>query len=758
MHKSQTLFFTITIFLSAYLLFVVQPMIGKAMLPVLGGTPSVWNTTMLFFQILLLGGYFYAHAISKIKSLKIQFLSHFGFVLLAGLSTLPMMTTMPPPADLDNPMWWQIKNMMVLIGLPFLFLSATAPLLQKWFSHTSHPDAHNPYFLYASSNLGSVLALLLYPVLIEQFLPLAEQSLYWAIGYAVLTVLMLACTFTVLKRISIESSDTQQTEDADLAPTWKTICLWMFLAFIPSSLMLGYTSFITSDIGSAPMFWVAPLTLYILSFVIAFAKKPLIPLKATRVVFAILFAVIYSMMGCSFFLKLELGIALGILFFVTAIMCHQELVRLKPPPKHLTLFYLIMSFGGALGGLFNALLAPVIFLKPYEFLITGALSLFCWNLSSSLSFKSIASHKKPMMILTLICLLALSSFMVLRHMVGTPYVFALPFLGFAAIPLVLILMDRKPYFIVACFVLSIATPFIPWQGLGKTVDISRNYFGTLITTDNPLTRNLAHGTTLHGSQPLNPADKTIPLTYYNSKTSIGESFEIVKKYHPSPLEVAGLGLGTGSVACLLRPQDHIQFFEIDPDIIRIASNPNIFSYLHDCPPQSDITQGDARLKVKNITDASYDLLLVDVFSSDSIPLHLITKQATEMYLSKIKSDGMVVFHVTSRYFELEPELALISQSLEIPAITKISSTGEVEGTDYQYFDTIAVILTRNETYLRELKSKGWLDVLANADQKPWSDDFANPLRAMSFNILEKRSAQKEAQARAIEKTGSTSSP
>ncbi|MDD3019575.1 MAG: hypothetical protein PHX61_01180 [Alphaproteobacteria bacterium] len=742
MHKSQTLFFTITIFLSAYLLFVVQPMIGKAILPTLGGTPSVWNTTMLFFQMLLLGGYFYAHAISKIKSLKLQFISHFGFVLLAGLSTLPMITTMSPPADLENPMWWQIKNMMVLIGLPFLFLSATAPLLQKWFSHTDHPDAHNPYFLYASSNFGSVLALLFYPVLIEQFLPLADQSLYWTIGYGVLLTLMLVCTFTVLKHISVKADDEASlanAESPDSSPTWKDIWLWMFLAFIPSSLMLGYTSFITSDIGSAPMFWVVPLTLYILSFVIAFAKKPIIPLKATRFTFAILFAVIYAMMGSSYFLKLQLGIALGVLFFVTAIMCHQELVRLKPTPKHLTLFYLIMSLGGALGGLFNALLAPIIFVKPYEFMITGILSLFCWDLSSSLSFKSISSHKKPIMIFALVCGLAAASFFLLRYFVGTPYILLMPLFGFAAIPLVLILMDRKPYFIIGCIVLSIATPFIPWQGREKIVDMSRNYFGTLITADDLLTRDLSHGTTLHGSQPLNAADKTIPLTYYNPKTSIGESFEMVKRFHPSSsLEVAGLGLGTGSVSCLLRSQDHIQFFEIDPDIIRIASNPDIFSYLHDCPPKYDLTQGDARLKIRDFADGSYDLMLVDVFSSDNIPLHLITKQAVELYLSKIKENGIVVFHITSRYFELEPELAIITSSLNVPAFSKMSLSGNVDGTEYQFFHTMSVAMTFNEDYIKTLDTQGWTRLNTNDQRIAWSDDFANPLRAMSFNIIKKR--------------------
>lgn len=733
MQRAQTAFFTITIFLSAYLLFVIQPMIGKVILPSLGGTPAVWNTTMLFFQILLLGGYFYAHALSKISRPLWQFMIHFGLVMLAGLSTLPMITHVVPPDDLANPLWWQIKSMMIMIGLPFLFLSATAPLLQRWFSHTDHQDAGNPYFLYAASNLGSVLALLLYPLLVERILPLAGQSQWWAASYAGLLGLMLACAAITSRSLKKESVTDQVEQFSDnMRIPARRVVQWLFLSFVPSSLMLGYTGFITSDIGSAPLFWVIPLMLYILSFVIAFAKKPLIPLTASRIGFAILFTVITAMTGCAFFLKLELGIALGILFFMTAIMCHQELVAIKPETRHLTLFYLVMSCGGALGGIFNALLAPVIFVRPYEYLITGLLSLICWNISSGFSMAGV-NHKKALAILATIMTAAATAYFILTYHFGSTYMIAVPFLGLLAIPLILSLMDKRAYFLIACAAFAIATPLIPWHGHARIVDMSRNYFGTLATRDSGLTRNLSHGTTLHGSQPLDPDYKTIPLTYYNPQTAIGETFRLIER-GDHPLNVGGMGLGTGSVSCLLRHGDHIDFFEIDPDIIRIATDPDIFTYLSDCPPEHKIIQGDARLKIADSPDHSYDLLLVDVFSSDNIPLHLITMESTQLYLDKTRTDGALVFHISSRYFNLEPELGLIAHALGIPAFYKESHSGEVKGTDYSYTRSEVVVMTHNMSYIEKLEQNGWRRAHLDLSRDPWSDDFVNPLRAMSFRI------------------------
>ncbi len=748
MFKTQSFFFTITVFLSAYLLFVVQPLIGKIILPALGGTPMVWNTSMLFFQILLLGGYLYAHGITKIKSIKLQFVAHFGLVLLAGLSTFPIYSgAQLVPDETVSPLIWQVQTMMYMVGLPFLFLSATAPLLQKWFSYSDHPDADNPYFLYASSNLGSVLALLLYPILVERLFPLAQQSEYWGYGYAILGGFFLVCCGLIFKHTKFKNTaDTPNDESVpDDAPSKSTLVKWLFLAFIPSSLMIGFTNFITTDIGSMPLFWVIPLALYIISFVIAFAKKPPVPLHIINFIFAALFTVVYCMTGAVYFMKLQLAIALGVLFFVTAIMCHMELNKLKPSTKYLTLFYLMMSVGGALGGIFNALLAPLIFVKPYEYVITGILSLFCWNMSGSLFQVELTASKRQitMILLSVIAVLAAISHIILGYFYDTTYMLTIPIIGIIGVPLMLFLIDRRPYFIMAGILMAVATPFVPWEGDTRVVDMSRNYFGTLVTADDDFVRNLSHGTTLHGAQPLDPAYKTLPLTYYNEKTSIGRAFEIRKSLMPS-MNVAVLGLGTGSVNCLLRPADHVDYYEIDPDIVRIATNPEIFSYLDVCKTDKKIILGDARLKLQGAPDKSYDLMLIDVFSSDNIPMHLITVEAVRLALSKVKDDGLIIFHITSRYYELEPEVSAILAEIGVPGYFYMNRSRIIDGTPYRYYVTHSVVTTQNKALQDKLTSSGWVPARKIDGLIPWTDNFANPLRAITYirSMFDKSSVSK----------------
>lgn len=668
MLKNQSVIYTFTIFVSAYLLFLVQPMAGKALLPVLGGTPSVWNTAMVFFQILLLGGYLYAHLLGKIRILKTQIMIH-GALLITAFASLPMTISFSPPEDSASPLLWQIAIMFGMIGLPFFVLSTTAPLLQKWFSLSDHPDSHNPYFMYAASNIGSVLALILYPLVVERFFPLSNQTYIFQDGFAVLAVLIMLCGYRLRDKVQI----VEAIEDTSPSPSLKTIGLWLLLAFVPSSLMLGFTTFVTTDIGSAPLFWVIPLTLYILSFVLAFARRKILSLPVIKTCFVILFLltnVILNIFLVNY--KWEVAIAHGVLFFVTALMCHQQLESLKPSTRHLTLFFLIMSVGGALGGVFNALIAPLIFLKPYEYMLVGAISLLCWG---------IGQHRKFL------------------------------------IPVMMVVMALNPV--------------IPWEEEGnRLIHISRNYFGTLTVRDDDVVKMLAHGTTAHGSQSDLPRYKKIPLNYFSPETGIGQSFAIVKKYENNIL-VGGLGMGAGSISCLLRASDSLTFFEIDPDIIRIAKDTSLFTYLEDCPPAVDIVQGDARLKLKDIADRHYNLLLVDVFSGDNIPMHLLTQEAVNLYLQKTKEDGMVVIHLSNRYMELVREVGLIAAALNIPAYHKIVNSGPIADTELFHSATNVVVLTKNPSYMRDLTDSDW-KLLDMKDSKlhPWTDTYANPIRAL----------------------------
>ena len=666
--NNQSTIFTLTIFLSAYLLFLIQPMVGKSLLPVLGGSPSVWNTAMVFFQVLLLAGYLYAHLLVKIDNIKYQFIIH-GVVLFTAFLTLPMAIAFLPPADSASPFIWQLTTMIGMIGLPFFALSTSAPLLQKWFSLTSHPNAHNPYFLYSASNIGSLLALILYPILVERFLSLPEQTYAFQIGFGFLSLCILACGLGLPKN-HIKS---QTQTDNSPAPTPKDIGTWLFLAFVPSSLMLGFTSFVTTDIGSTPLFWVIPLTLYILSFVLAFATKKIFLLPTIRISFLILFFIVnvfLNMLWVNY--KWEIAVVHGILFFVTALMCHQQLDKLKPTAKHLTLFFLVMSIGGALGGIFNALIAPLIFLKPYEYMLASALALLCWGYGQK--------HK---------------------YIIG-----------------------------VGLFLMTI-NPVIPWETAEKKIiHISRNYFGTITVRDSDTVRILAHGTTDHGSQALEERFRLTPITYYYNKTAVAETLTEAKKGN-SKIDAMILGLGAGVISCHLRPSDHLTFIEIDPDIIKIAKDRNLYTYIDDCKTPVTIIQGDGRLKLNEEPNAKFDYILVDVFSGDNIPIHLITKEAVGMYLQKIKPGGMLAFHLSNRYMNLAHEVGLISKSLNISAYHKISMGGMIEDSKIPYFATEVVVFTNDTAHGQNLLARGWkvMDIAEN-DMEPWTDTYANPLRAL----------------------------
>lgn len=674
MKLNQSLIFICSIFFSAFLLFLVQPMAGKALLPTLGGAPSVWNTAMLFFQFLLLGGYLYAHLLGQIKLVKTQVMIH-GALLIAAFSSLPMTISFEAPGADISPLWWQLTTMIGMIGLPFFALSTSAPLLQKWFSVSDHPQAHSPYFLYAASNVGSILGLVLYPVLVEQFFPLDTQTSLFKYGFGLLGALVFGCGLTVIQKIQTPAETHEEAilKADGLRPSM--VMTWLLLAFVPSSLMLGYTTFVTSDIGSAPLFWVIPLMLYILSFILAFSRKKLFKLSHIKLAYASLFF-LSAIVANHFVLTHEWAVAItyGVLFFITALMCHQQLEELKPSAKHLTLFFLILSVGGALGGILNALIAPLVFVKPYEFMLVMAVSLFCWN-------------------------------------IGNKHLF-LPIIG---------------------MILMLITPIIPYEiGNYKVPYESRNYFGTLAVKENDEIKTLSHGKTIHGAQLTNPKYKNTPISYYHPTSANADAFEIQKQLKGKvPLNTASLGLGSGAIACLLRPQDEITFFEIDPHIISVASNKQLFSYLSDCGPKVSIHEGDARLKLKEISDQSYDVLLVDVFSGDNIPMHLLTLEAIQLYLQKVKPDGFLVIHISNRFMKLEPEIGRISQSIGIPAFQRISKAVPIQGTQVETAPTNSIILTRNHQAKDILGQRGWklLSDVAYEGQ-PWTDSYANPLRAL----------------------------
>lgn len=637
----------------------------------------MWNTAMLFFQTLLLGGYFYAHIISLIKDMRVQIVVH-GLFLAGAFLTLPMGITFDPPAPDTSPLLWQMRTMCIMIGLPFFVLSASAPLLQRWFSLSNHREAPNPYFLYAASNIGSIAALLLYPTLVEFLLPLPEQTLTWKIGFGCLFALVMLCAS--ITHAGNQKQTQQAAEEPSSPPNIKTILLWLSLAFVPSSLMLGLTSFITTDIASAPLFWIMPLTLYILSFVIAFARRQIITLPLTKTVFITLALLVG--LGVNMFIgKAAVPVLLfhTLLFFATAIMCHQMLESIKPSPKHLTLYFLIMSLGGALGGAFNSLAAPLLFARPLEYTITLAAATMCWMYRSRFKY------------LALIGLIALA-----------------------------------------------VNPALPRDKKNEDqIYISRNYYGTIyvrdrITADGENQRHLYHGTTIHGSQSGNPDFQTTPQSYYYKETVLGQLFTLVKN-RTKPVNVMALGMGAGAMACNLEPEDKLTFIEIDPDIIKVATDPNLFTFTQKCPPKLTIIEGDARLRLQDSPDHRYDIVFADAFSGDGVPMHLITKEAVALYLQKSKPDGVVLMHISNRFMKLTKEIGLIAKALNIPAYFKVSEGGNIPEINQPYYPAVAVVLTHNSLYQQDLVAQGWKKIdLSESKEAPWTDSYANPLRAMIF--------------------------
>ncbi len=713
-----------TIFLSAFLLFAVQPMVGKFLLPSLGGTPSVWNTAMLFFQVLLLAGYIYAHLLAKIKKPQLQAILHLVLMVIAAFA-LPL--ALPENGDnpSDHPVIWQLKTMAGMAAAPFFILSASAPLLQNWFSRTNHLNANNPYFLYAASNIGSMLALLSYPVITEPLLALHEQSWAWSGGYLLLAFAFIFCAITP----KFYQAKEQVSETDDMAPTWKTRLIWIFLAFCPSSLMLGYTTYITTDVASVPLFWVMPLALYLGTFIVAFSAKPFLPLPATRIVQGVLLLFLAALQILSLHASGAWALIVfhGVFFFFTALMCHQELVALKPGTSRLTEFYLFMSIGGALGGAFNSLLAPLLFKLPYEYYIVIILSLFARHISIPLKKDPEFRPDKSKLyeyclfpgVLLLGCATSFVDFIWLKGALVALTLFASLFL-----------INRRVAFVATVGIFLLFNPPQSWTKIKDSVLIARNFFGVLRIQDYEKTgvRILTNGTTTHGAQAIDRNFSKIPLTYYHPAGSVGDIFTVLDA-SDKPQKIAALGLGIGSIACYIHENRSFDFYEINQQVIDISEDPQYFSYLKDCGSPYKIILGDARHKIMEAPDNTYDMIFVDVFSSDNIPIHVMTLEAIQGYKKKLKPGGFIVIHVSNRFFNLEKEVASLARSSGMNALVRYAIGGNVLGTKIKHNPNIYTVMTDNPDILKEFGKLKWKEITIPDDMRPWTDDYANIMRA-----------------------------
>src|SRR5689334_9925361 len=713
--------FALALFTSAALLFWVQPLVAKMLLPLLGGSPSVWNTCMVFFQALLLAGYAYALLLSQRFSLRNQAVLHALLLLAAGL-VLPFALSNRVLASVptqSSPIIWVLSTLLVTVGPPFLLLSATAPLLQRWFSHSTHKAAHDPYFLYAVSNAGSMLALVGFPFLFEPLFAIRTQSWIWAVGYAVLVTLVITCA-VLLNGQKAATSHTAVVEDQAVVTVEAAQRFeWVLLAFVPSSLMLGVTTFIATDVASVPLIWIIPLALYLLTFILAFGNKQLIKLPLTSILFPSALLVLGAFVILSPPISIWVTITLHLLvFFFAALVSHQRLAQSRPHVSKLPEYYLWIAVGGVLGGIFNALLAPLLLSTPLEYPAAIILAL----LVRPVTVQEQKTNKWwritfPTSIFVLTFGLAL---VVTRFEMSVELQNGLVLL----IPLVLcfVLSFRRP-FVFALSLAALMFASIPYTNASvQTLATERNFFGVWRVTSTPgeQFRRLYHGSTVHGVQLNDESRKCEATSYYHHDGPVGQVFA---NFNNNPVRpIAAVGLGAGAIGTYSSEGQQWDFYDIDPAIVTIASEPRYFTFLSDCMKGSyRVILGDARLRLREAPAGKYGLLIMDAFSSDSVPAHLLTTEAMNLYLDKLSTDGMLAFHISNRYLNLEPLLSGLSRRAGLVAFIRKDLEHNVVGR----YPSIWVLMARNESALGSIAGDDrWRRVEGDM---VWTDDFSNIL-------------------------------
>lgn len=726
------LIFGLAIFTSAMLVFSVQPMITKLVLPVLGGSPSVWNTAMVFFQTGLLAGYTYAHLLQKVASLRLQVGIHLVLLVLAAIFLPLRVNGLLGDPDPSAPIVWLLATLAISVGLPFAILSATAPLLQAWYARVrvGHADGQNPYVLYAASNLGSFLALLAYPVLIEPLSSLSGQRWGWSAGYGLFVLMIVVLGLTVWRARALSRAEPPPL--ARTAPVdWREKGIWVLLAAAPSSLMLGVTAHLTTDVASAPFLWVLPLALYLLTFVIAFQSRPWIPLPVTLIVQSALLAVTVSMVAfrsSSWMLILVVHLTT---FFFTALLCHQLLAGRRPPPDRLTEFYLLLSVGGMLGGVFNALIAPVIFSMVWEY----PLVLVAVGLARPRGGPFTLHHGYFLVAAAFLAIMPHVAMEVIRQNEFLwPYFQNFSTLQLASLILgaaaICAFMVRDKALVFTGVLLMIA---LSAQHVARGYDWSlteRSFFGVMRVAeiDDPgmggPVHVLMHGTTLHGAQARHPDHACNPTMYYAYSTPIGLATWVVQSRAPA-VRMGVVGLGAGAMAAYKRPGDTLTFFEIDPMVDRMARDPRWFTFISDCAagPVGTVL-GDARLTLAQQPDAAFDILIIDAFSSDVVPTHLLTVEALADYLRLVGPTGVVVLHVSNR--NLDITLPTVAAARQLGAAERHRIYVErPDQPDMAEASTEVLIMSPTEEGLADfVTDPGWR-VIADTRVRPWTDDYVN---------------------------------
>lgn len=701
----------LTLFFSAFLLFLIQPIIPKKLLPIMGGTTELWNTCILFYQIVLLAGYAYTHFASRLLTPRRHGILHLA-LMIGAVAFLPLtlnLNTQSTPTE--EPIKWVLTTLALTVGPLFFLLSTTAPLVQRWFFATSSHKTNTPYHLYAFSNAGSMAALFGYVLIIEPGLTYTHQTEWWSLGYWFFIFIVGIVALNVIVR-NPHSEPAEKDSSATSEPSAQDRLWWILLAFVPSSLMLGVTSYITSNLATVPLLWVLPLAAYLLTFILTFWKRQL---HAGRVLFSLqktLFIlvtldyltnhVVIGLIGAKSLILLQLAT-----FSINAFMCHNELSQRRPHAKHLTEFFFFIAVGGALGGVFNALIAPAIFSTIIEYPIVLAIAYFVIHYDSR---QPISGYGVD--ILT-------SAVFGFTVFLANTYVFNSNSLalrsGFLLYAVVFFFVARKRYLTIA-----LCGALICIGGDYSSASyVKRSYFGTykVSVSSNPNKTELMNGKISHGRQYHSPELRAEPQLYYSKDEPFGIVYSAITKRRAIH-SVGVVGLGAGTMATYAEAGQRWVFYEIDPIVIEIASNPAYFTYLSDSKGTVEIKAGDGRLLLANAPEDFFDIIVIDAFSSDSIPIHLLTKEAFDMFLSKLTDRGVILYHISNAYLDLSrPLRELAAKEGKDSLYCRVSS---------QWF----VIMKNSEDF----KALGELPICKEIEAREgfrlWSDDYSSIIGAL----------------------------
>lgn len=709
--------FVFTLFLSASLLFFVQPLFTKIVLPHVGGSPAVWTTAMLFFQTVLIGGYLYAHLLTRLLPVRGQIVVHLG-VWAVALVALPLGIPDGWQLDATGSVVWQTLTVFASgVGLPFFALAANAPLIQFWYSRSGGPSAHDPYFLYGASNLGSLVALLGFPLAAEPLFGATNIGLGWAVGFVALGGgLALSGVFT---RGPAAASEAQGGSETAAPLRISQVAGWAFLAFIPSSLMLSVTLKISIDMGSFPLVWAVPLALYLLSFVIAFSNRQLLQARSMWIIAAMALAVLalyaFGLHG-NYLDWASVGILL-VCFFILAVFAHRRLYGARPAGRHLTAFYLTMSVGGALGGLFNSVIAPVAFDGLQEAVITTVLAVLLFIRFDRSARASIVLFSRGVLLGGVVAIPALLTGLRAEGDGWSSVLLVL--VGGAVLCLAWLRRSALGVYGAAVMLLLVGTIYAPDTALLR----DRSFFGTHVVAEEQGMRLYGNGTTVHGAQRIadDHAERPAPLYYYHEN---GPLAQVLTSSRGDAAETVGIvGLGVGALACYSQPGQAWHFYEIDPVVDRIARSPEHFRFLSACTPDAPTHMGDARMVLERQEDLRFDILVIDAYSSDAVPVHLTTNEAMELYLDRLAPDGVLVYHISNRYYEIDRPLSRSAEALGLAArIQSYAGNAEEDPGDTA---AKAALFARSEAALAEIAQDPRWQTLESDGGRVWTDDFAN---------------------------------